>query len=175
VRSWLVIIVLYAGCSRETRGLDLDGSTPDAQRSVAEICGVDANHHVFDCDAGGCMIRSSNRTCAPDVPCALDDGTGFCVCQPKQGPNQGVCSLCVFDFLASGDAAGCLRSEPYSCTADTDCPSGVCVFDPGCDQHAGHCSATRCSYPAKTFCGCDGVAFEASCPGKAWSHVGACP
>lgn len=71
----------------------------------------------------------------------------------------------------AGAAAG------QSCTAASDCASGVCEGE-GCGDVPGTCAAAErmCTRDAQLYCGCDGVEFRASgqCPGRRFAHRGAC-
>jgi hypothetical protein len=147
----------------------VEDSSTDVDGGVLSDCGAsqDASEWHFYNDSSQCLFTPSGRTCEIGSVCGAPDGTGFCVCESHNW-------YCV---LAPDDLS-CRASLPVECLSDADCAPGVCIWDHGCAGARGYCSYFECTeQPAPevaTYCGCDGVTFDALCPAEAYSHIGDC-
>jgi len=107
----------------------------------------------------GCPMQT-----APSTPPAPPPNHGYVPPPPAEAP---------------ADAAVGPQSTAKSCTAASDCESGVCE-GLGCDDaHPGTCAPVqrKCTMEATPYCGCDGKTFAGSfaCPGRRYASRGACP
>ena len=78
----------------------------------------------------------------------------------------------------AGSAPLAAGSDGSACKTAGDCTSGICEGQ-GCGEELGVCVAANrvCSTDARTYCGCDGITFQASgsCPGRRYAALDACP
>jgi hypothetical protein len=103
--------------------------------------------------------------CPVGASCPAGDGCNTCTCGPG-GLLGCTARFCPMDAGAA------------PCRSSTDCPSGqLCDGAPGCGT-AWSCrpQTEPCTRDLATWCGCDGVDFQASstCPGRPYLHPGTC-
>lgn len=191
----LPILILCAGCARETATTSLDAAPGDTGATSS----VDAGASPDAEDAGSRGPRHcvyNGRT----IPAGMvfSDGCNQCYCEAAgfgRGCTGDVCeATCTAALCACGTDGGPVEAGAcmVQCTAQGQCGQGAggtnpCLFDPGCEPAVGYCVHTQpgCGY-AETpnvpstategvICGCDGVTYAGPCPKVPYRHVGPCP
>jgi hypothetical protein len=126
------------------------------------------------CEGVGCGPKegrcvSNERMCTRDL-------AQYCGCDGQTFQGSGSCPGARYAYRGACDPK---LGDGEPCTDGRQCASGSCVGEglEGCSPSAqGVCGEVACTMDLASYCGCNGIEFQASgsCPNRQFAYRGPC-
>jgi hypothetical protein len=154
-----------------------DGATPKPGPPLPDgpLCDTNADcAQGMICEGVGCGPKAGR--CVSDERMCTRDLAQYCGCDGQTFQGSGSCPGARYAYRGPCDPQ---LGDGEPCSDGRQCASGSCVGEglEGCSPSAqGICGAVACTMDLASYCGCNGVEFQASgsCPNQPFAYRGPC-